>query len=319
MRRTGNQNEIIRGIVKFIPVRMMDNLGMEQRPSQFQGHDMPMLKDQFTVNRDGSISLSGNAALPISPFLADIGIAITNKPQIMAITKTMPLDRGISADSAAIGVSVFHKFASLVFNHSVHVSSFSSNIQRIEMEVKRNGGANGVNSGKPKSAQGYGNPEPSREYTPGRCRDYRRGKAPLITGKSAPLVRDDIVRTLWKLRDISYNTDCDGVGMEKPAAAGATGLGRAAVAGVVAESIAASAYGLVQVYGYHSAVRCISATTGSGAIAKGTALVGAKTAWYALENAGKTGTQANAYCKGFALAANASYTTKAIAAFVLCL
>ncbi len=116
-----------------------------------------------------------------------------------------------------------------------------------------------------------------------------------------------------------YNTDCDGVGMEKPAAAGATGLGRAAVAGVVAESIAASAYGLVQVYGYHSAVRTISATTGSGAIAKGTALVGAKTAWYALENAAKTGTQANAYCKGFALAANASYTTKAIAAFILCL
>lgn len=116
-----------------------------------------------------------------------------------------------------------------------------------------------------------------------------------------------------------YNTDCDGVGMEKPAASGATGLGRAAVAGVVAESIAAGAYGLVQVYGYHSAVRVTSSTTGSGAVAKGTALVGCHTAWYALENTGKTGTQANCYCKGFALAANATYTTTAIAAFILCL
>ncbi len=116
-----------------------------------------------------------------------------------------------------------------------------------------------------------------------------------------------------------YDTDINGVGMEKPAAKGATGLGRAAIAGVVAESIAASAYGLVQVYGYHSAVRVFSSTTGSGAIAKGTALNGPKTAWYALGNVGKTGTQANCYCKGFALAAQASYTTKAIAAFVLCL
>jgi hypothetical protein len=116
-----------------------------------------------------------------------------------------------------------------------------------------------------------------------------------------------------------YSTDCDGVGLEKPAAAGACGIGRAAIAGVAAETIAASAYGLIQVYGYHSAVRVCSSTTGSGAVAAGTALCGPKTAWYALENVGKTGTHANAYAKGFALAANASYTTKAIAAFLMCL
>ena len=116
-----------------------------------------------------------------------------------------------------------------------------------------------------------------------------------------------------------YSTDKDGVGMEKPAAKGATGLGRVSIAGVVAESIAASAYGLVQVYGYHSAVRVTSATTGSGSVIPGTALVGCKTAWYALENAGKTGTQANCYAKGFALATRAEYTTAAIAAFILCM
>ena len=116
-----------------------------------------------------------------------------------------------------------------------------------------------------------------------------------------------------------YNTDVDGVGMEKPAAFGACGVGPAAVSGVVAESIAASAYGLVQIYGYHSAVRVKTNTTGTGAVAAGTALGGCVTSYYALENVNKTGTHANAYCKGFALAANSSYTTKAISAFILCM
>lgn len=116
-----------------------------------------------------------------------------------------------------------------------------------------------------------------------------------------------------------YSTDVNGVGMEKPAARGACGIGCAAIAGVVAETIAAGAYGLVQVWGYHSAVRVSSATTGTGAVAAGTALCAAKTAWYAFINIPKTGTAANTYPKGFALAANASYTTKAIACFIQCL
>jgi len=40
----------------------------------------------------------------------------------------------------------------------------------------------------------YGNPEPSPQYTEGRCRDYRRGRAPLITGKSARRESEEIVR-----------------------------------------------------------------------------------------------------------------------------
>jgi len=31
-----------------------------------------------------------------------------------------------------------------------------------------------------------GNPEPSRRYTAGRCRDYLRATAPFITGSSVP-------------------------------------------------------------------------------------------------------------------------------------
>ena len=32
----------------------------------------------------------------------------------------------------------------------------------------------------------HGNPEPSRRYTAGRCRDYLRASAPLMTGRSIP-------------------------------------------------------------------------------------------------------------------------------------
>lgn len=62
---------------------------------------------------------------------------------------------------------------------------------------------NGVNSGNPTGCDWatYGNPEPSLGYTPGRCRDYRRGLAPLITGKSAPPEREEIVRASGKPGD----------------------------------------------------------------------------------------------------------------------
>src|SRR5690349_10195689 len=43
----------------------------------------------------------------------------------------------------------------------------------------------GMNSGKP-SGTSHGNPEPSRRYTGGRCRDYLRARVPLMTGWSIP-------------------------------------------------------------------------------------------------------------------------------------
>lgn len=114
-----------------------------------------------------------------------------------------------------------------------------------------------------------------------------------------------------------YSTDVNGVGMEKPAAAGAAGVGCQAIAGVAAETIAAGAYGLVQVWGYHSAVR-VSSGTGT-AVAVGTALRCARTAWYAFIAMPVTGTAANCYPKGFALAAQTLYTTTATKAFIQCL
>ena len=123
-----------------------------------------------------------------------------------------------------------------------------------------------------------------------------------------------------------YVTDADGVGVTLNAA----GTGRAghygtAVAGVAAETIAAGAYGLIQVYGYHSAVRVRSATTGLPAIVAGTCLALVTNTVFCLESyaaatlATSTLTLHNAQWCGFALEAQASWTTKAIKVFLKCL
>jgi hypothetical protein len=98
------------------------------------------------------------------------------------------------------------------------------------------------------------------------------------------------------------------------------------IAGVAAETIAAGDYGLLQVYGYHSAVRVRSMTsTGHvyhqslAAVAKGTPLVGGITAAFVLEGITPAETAQVLHPCGFALAAQASFTTKAIAVFLKCL
>lgn len=122
-----------------------------------------------------------------------------------------------------------------------------------------------------------------------------------------------------------YAADADGVGVTKPT----DGTGRAghygsAVAGIAAETIAAGSYGLLQVYGYHPAVRVRNWTGTNPAIAAGTALA-CVSAVFCLESypaaaaATSTITLHNAQYCGFALAAQASWTTKAIACFVKCL
>jgi len=110
--------------------------------------------------------------------------------------------------------------------------------------------------------------------------------------------------------------DADGVGVTMPSAI-ATNLGFAA-AGIAAETIAASDYGLVQVYGYHSAVRARVYTSG-GNIAAGTPLtLNAAGSVFCLENyatATTTDTPIR-YPMAFALAAQTKWTTAAIACFI---
>ena len=66
--------------------------------------------------------------------------------------------------------------------------------------------------GEAQTGSAVGNPEPSRGYTLGRCRDYRRGSDLLMTGKSArhPSRDDEIVRSVEKSagnRTLHLSTD----------------------------------------------------------------------------------------------------------------
>lgn len=121
-----------------------------------------------------------------------------------------------------------------------------------------------------------------------------------------------------------YATDANGVSVTKPTALNSQYGGRA-MAGVAAATIAAGSYGLIQVWGYHSAVRVRTMTTTGTtpvkvlAVAAGTPLCAAYASAFCLESFSSASTSFLIRDVGFALAAQASYTTKAIAAFIKCL
>ena len=113
-----------------------------------------------------------------------------------------------------------------------------------------------------------------------------------------------------------FITDGDGVSVTMPLAR-ATNAGVGAAGVVASSSVAAGDYGLVQVYGYHSAVRVRTATGGSPAIAKGRPLVmNAAGSVFCLESVSTASTVILTFPCAFALAANSSWTTLAKAAFI---
>ena len=112
-----------------------------------------------------------------------------------------------------------------------------------------------------------------------------------------------------------FATDADGVGVTRPTAR-ATNAGVAA-AGVVAEAIAAGAYGLMQVYGYHSATRVRTVTGGSPAIVPGRPLViNVAGSVFCLESVSTASTTILTYPMGFAMGSTAGFTTIAKVVFV---
>lgn len=114
-----------------------------------------------------------------------------------------------------------------------------------------------------------------------------------------------------------FPNDADGVGVTRPTAI-VTNMGFAA-AGIVAEGIAIGDYGLVQVYGYHAAVKARVYTSAAQDIEAGTPLaLNAAGSLYCLENYATATTSATPvrYPMAFALAAQTQWTTAAIAAFI---
>lgn len=113
-----------------------------------------------------------------------------------------------------------------------------------------------------------------------------------------------------------FATDADGVGITRPTAR-ATNAGVAA-AGVVADAtIPAGDYGLVQVYGYHSATRMRTVTGGSPAIVAGRPLViNVAGSVFCLESVSTASNTILTYPMGFSLGATAGFTTAVKAAFI---
>jgi len=112
-----------------------------------------------------------------------------------------------------------------------------------------------------------------------------------------------------------YVTDADGIAVTKPAAT-VNGLGAPSFGGIITQTIASGDYGLMQVYGHHTAIRARTTTGGAPAIAKGTALRGPIAAAFCMESVTVTGTDSNCFAMGIAGAANATWTTAAIAGFI---
>lgn len=113
-----------------------------------------------------------------------------------------------------------------------------------------------------------------------------------------------------------YATDADGVSVTRPSAR-ATSAGFAG-AGIVAETIASGDYGLIQTYGYHSATRVRQDTASAAAnVAAGRPLtMNAAGSVFCLEPMSTASTVILTHPVAFALAAQASWTTKAVACFL---
>jgi hypothetical protein len=112
-----------------------------------------------------------------------------------------------------------------------------------------------------------------------------------------------------------FATDADGLSVTRPTAR-ATNAGLAA-AGVIAETIAAGAYGLMQVYGIHSAVRVRTVTGGSPAIVAGRPLaINVAGSVFCLESMSTASKQVVVFPMAFAIGATSGFTTAARAAFV---
>lgn len=78
--------------------------------------------------------------------------------------------------------------------------------------------------------------------------------------------------TVGQVVQWDFTTDGDGVGVTRPTAR-ATNAGLATAGAVASASIAAGSYGLLQIYGYHAALRTRVVTGGTPSYAPGRPLI----------------------------------------------
>jgi hypothetical protein len=112
-----------------------------------------------------------------------------------------------------------------------------------------------------------------------------------------------------------FITDYNGVSVTIPLARATNG--GFAFAGIVAETIAAGSYGLIQVYGYHSATRCRAKTSSAPGIHAGRPLaLNSAGSLFCLESFATGSTVIQVAPCAISLGSNVLWTTSAIAVFI---
>lgn len=174
MNITGNQFKILNGVIKFVPIDMVNKFAWKKFSSKLNLHQQPMFKELFFPFMNSLISLNGCCSLTRGLLMTEMRISIPVISKIMFNTHSFFLRLRLAIKA--------------LFHNQKYM---------IETPFCQEGILNNrMNSGKPETDNAVGNPEPSQEYTLGRCRDYRKGLVPLITGLSVRHESDEIVRSL---------------------------------------------------------------------------------------------------------------------------
>jgi hypothetical protein len=109
MSMTGNQFKVFDGVVKLVPINMVDEFIGEKFSSDLSLHYGSMLKNDLSLNLSSLITLSGNGTLTVSPLFSEVGVSIPVPSDVMTVTH--PTFRNPSLAIKAM----FHK------NPTVHI------------------------------------------------------------------------------------------------------------------------------------------------------------------------------------------------------
>jgi hypothetical protein len=188
MGSTVNHFEILKPIVKLVMIEVMHDFGRLQGPAQMALHDMPMLVDLPIVHPDNAVTqVLGNGALAFDSPLSSGGIASAQPAMVMADAHA-PCDPAafVAIHAGLHRGTLYHKGTLFARGTMTKPGEFKETLAR----------------------DGEGNLEPSLGYSPGRCRDYWRGRAPLITSTSARRESDEIVQSWGKPQSNCISTVC---------------------------------------------------------------------------------------------------------------
>ena len=250
--------KVLNCIVALIAIFVMDNFAFANGTPKVLCHYQPVFENALSIDVDHLVTVMERSLSSRSSALVERA-SMTEIPGVVLEAESVAVDSGAAfLDNAHVGSLMADKSSGCrVLHHSVR--KHSDILPQQQMVVKRNRSAKWVNSVEPLTGHAEGNTEPSRRYIDGRCNDYRRGLTPLITGKNAHRESDDIVYSPWKLGVQRVVGVTDGNAITAAKSGSAAGL----FVGINDASLADSAYGRIQVYGFRTSAWVSAASAGN--------------------------------------------------------